>query len=383
MKRYQLAIVVKEKEYTRRIADYIRGNSFGERWQVSAFTHPNACKQFVKQGYAIDLIAAESDLLRELQPELSHIPSITLVARLGETDGEPELLQYQALPLLLQGITDQFEAMGHKPMRGFTPNSTSKGALVLSVHSASGGVGKTTLALHLAGAASARGLRMLYLNLERWNTSELWLQSGGDAAWDGEGLSELLYAIKSGSTSHAAWLAQHRKFHPQLKCDYLRGFRNQEDRATLLPADAAAMVESIAQSGHYNGVIVDMDDGLDELHYELLMRADRNLWVVSEERSALAKQSLMLQYGRQKFGEAFGRIAARSEVVYNGMNAELGNPMPAVEAALAPVALPLVREWRQGELHPVWSSSSYRAAADRLCAHLLGGSEEFRIHAVG
>ncbi|RJE91274.1 hypothetical protein D3P07_04250 [Paenibacillus sp. 1011MAR3C5] len=383
MKRNQLAIVVKEKEYTRRIADYIRGSSFGERWQVSAFTHPNACKQFAKQGYAIDLIVAEPDLLRELQPELSHIPSITLVARLGETNGQPELLQYQALPLLLQGISDQFEAMGHKPMRGPTSNPNGNGALVLTVHSASGGVGKTTLALHLTGAASARGLRMLYLNLERWNTSELWLQPGGEAAWDGEGLSELLYAIKSGASSHVAWLAQHRKFHPQMKCDYLRGFRNQEDRASLLPVDAAAMVESIAQSGHYDGVVVDMDDGMDELHFELLMRADRNLWVISEERSALAKQTLMLQYGRQKFGEAFEKIAARSEVVCNGMNAELGNPMPTVEVALAPVALPLVREWRRGELHPVWSSSSYRAAADRLCAHLLGGNEDLRIHAVG
>ncbi|REK75667.1 hypothetical protein [Paenibacillus paeoniae] len=383
MKRYQLAIAVKDKEYTRRIADYIRGSSFGERWQVSAFTHPNACKQFAKQGYAIDLIAAEPDLLRELQSELSHIPSITLVARLGETGGQPELLQYQALPLLLQGITDHFEAMSHKSGRGLSMHPAGKGAMVLTVHSASGGVGKTTLALHLVGAASARGLRMLYLNLERWNTSELWLQFGGDAIWDGEGLSELLYAIKAGSKSYAAWLAQHRKFHPQLKCDYLLGFRNQEDRASLLPADAAAIVDSIAQSGHYDGIVVDMDDGLDELHIELLMRADRNLWVVSGDQSAQTKQSLMLRYGGQKFGEAFRGISARSEVVCNGMNAEIGNSLSAMEASLAPVALPLVREWRQGELHPVGSSSSYRAAADRLCTHLLGGSEEPRIHAVG
>jgi len=383
LRRHQLAIVVKEKEYTRRIADYIRGSSFGERWQVSAFTHPDACKQFVKQGYGIDLIAAETDLLRELQPELSHIPAIALVARLGEADGQFELLQFQALPLLLQGITDQFEGLGHKPVKGLAPNTNGKGALVLTVHSASGGVGKTTLALHLAGAASARGLRMLYLNLEKWNTSGLWLQPGGDAGWEGEGLSELLYAIKSGSSSHTSWLAQHRKFHPQLKCDYLYGFRNQEDRATLLPADAAGMVDSIVKSGCYDGVIVDMDDGMDELHYELLIRADRNLWIVSEERSALAKQSQMLHYGRQKYGETFGRIAACSEVVLSGINAELGNPLPVVEAALAPIALPLVREWRRGELHPVWSSSLYRAAADRLCAHLLGESEESRIHAVG
>lgn len=377
LKRYQLAIVVKEKEYTRRLVEYIRGSSFGERWQVSAFTHSNACKQYAKQGYVIDCIVVETEQLPELESELPSIPTIVLVDKLGETGKPLELLQYQALPLLLKGISERFDGSVGRSLRSIHwPNKAE--AKVLTIHSASGGVGKTTLALHLAHAACARGLRIFYLNLERWNTMGLWLDELSDR---GEGLSELLYAIKAGSSEPSQWIAKRRRYHTQLKFDYLPGFRHAEDRISLSADDASAMVDALTQSSHYDHIIVDLDAGVEDMHITLLERSDHNLWVVTDDLSVMKKQSLFMRYGRQKWGEKFGRIMVKSELVRNRISEDSEVVSNQLEMAVAPILIPEVKEWRFGEQHPILSSSSYRAAADRLLLHAL--RERGAVHAIG
>ncbi|MCR2802342.1 hypothetical protein [Paenibacillus soyae] len=380
LKRFQLAVVAKEKEYTRRLADYIRGSAFGERWQVAAFTHPGACKQYAKQGYAIDLIAAESELLRELRPELSAVPSVALVSKPGEGGGDAELMQFQALPVLLKGLAEQFGRLSGR-MGDSPPRSEGAGTRIVTIHSATGGVGKTTLALHLSNAAAARGQKTFYLNMERWDTSGLWLHALEPAGELGDGLSELLYELKTGEPDSTKWIAGRRRYHPLLKCDYIAGFRNAEDRLSLEADDAIAIVEAIAGGGQYDLVIVDLDENMTELHAALLAYADRNLWVVNDEPSCAAKQSSLLRFGQQKWGERFSAIMARSLIVRNRSEGNREKAQTAFGVAHAPVPLPDAPEWRRGEHHPLLSSSSYRAAVDQLYTYALGEREA--AHAVG
>lgn len=380
MKRYQLAIALKEKEYTRRLADFVRSSSFGEKWQVAAFTHPGACKQYAKQGYMIDLILAEPDLLRELRPELAHIPSIALVSKLGGTGEQAELLQYQPLPQLLNGMDEQFEAMSGSRRNLSIRGVEDCGAKVITVHSASGGVGKTTLSLHLANAASARELKVIYINLERWNTSDLWLPPVEEENHE-EGMSELLYAIKAGSQL-SQWFLRHRKYHTILKCDYLPGFRNMEDRLSLSADDAVALVDAVSLGGLYDFVVVDLDDGFEELHISLLERSYRNFWMLTDAPSVNRKFSMAIEYGAQKWGERFARISQKSELVRNCIDkGGQGRIQRKSELKYAPIVLPKVGEWNGVGDHPVLlSSTQYRAAVGSLLKHTLG--EGAQVHGV-
>ncbi|RIX52758.1 hypothetical protein D3P08_12160 [Paenibacillus nanensis] len=381
MIRYQLAVASRDKEYTRRLAEYIRGSAFGEQWQVAAFTHPNACKQYVKQGYTIDLLAAEPELLRELQPELSHVPSVALVDKLGENGSQAELLQFQPLPLLLKGLSELFGKLQASSGELAGMKAGALGAKVATIHSASGGVGKTTLALHMASAAGTRGKKVFYLNLERWNTSYLWLETKPDAESAGDGMSELLYEVKNGTKSLGQWVAERRTYHARLKFDYLAGFRNAEDRLSLNAEDAVAIVDAVAGNGQYDIVIVDMDEGLGDMHVAVLNRANLNFWVVTHDPPAAAKQSMLLRYGLDRWGEVFQAIQSHSITIGNRSNESgrkamnRGNGMPVA------VHLPEVKEWTRGELHPILSSPVYRAAVDRLFGLAFGESEA--LHGVG
>lgn len=158
MVRYQLAVAVSELEYARRLAEYVRDSSFGEHWQLTAFTNPASLIQFLKGGYAVDLIAAQPAILAAAAPHLpAGVPVAAFVAAKGQdAQYDAELLQYQPLPELLQSL-----AALHGAVRSSAVNAGSEGgASVIAIGSASGGVGKTALALKLANTAAKHGCRV-------------------------------------------------------------------------------------------------------------------------------------------------------------------------------------------------------------------------------
>lgn len=394
MKKYQLALVLKETEYLKRLADYVRDSQWGEQWQVIAFTHAEAYKQYVKQGYKIDLIAAQPTLLRELKEVIVNVPVAALVIKLGESSEASELLQYQPLPLLLQRLADiHIKSIIH-PAQAAALSSAASGVKVISVYSASGGTGKTALALHLAHAASSHQYRTFYLNLERWNTASSWLgivQASNKSAYnaseiertshfDDEGLSELLYGMKSQPEHSVRWLLENRKQHPLLKADYLASCTNLEDRLTLGAEDAIGLVDIIVGSGQYDLIVVDLDDGLDVLHTAIFEQSDHVLWVMNEDAAVRSKQVLALRYGQQKWNERFSSLTRKFLFVRNRAVDESVENSEMDGFKYAQVSLPEVPEWRGVPSVKLLSSPLFRAAVDKLFKSMMreggdGGAE--------
>lgn len=384
LNKYQLAVAVREPEYLKRLADYMQGSKLGEQWQIIAFTHADSWKLYVKQGYKIDLVAAQPELLAEMDAEQAGIPVIALVLQLGESKEKHELLQYQPIPQLLKRFSEiHSQAIGHAASSSGAYERPS-GMNIISVYSASGGVGKTALALHLVHAASVHQCRTFYLNLERWNSSEVWLrnQQDTDGLSEGgvreEGLSELLYGLKAQPEQSVNWLMEHRKRDSQLKGDYLAPCTNLEDRLTLNEEDAAGIVSTIARSGQYDLIVVDLEGGLDELHLAIFERSNHVLWVASDNPSVRDKQKMALRYGAQKWSDRFSSLSNKFKCVKN----HVVNPKHTVHneidgMACAKMGLPEIPEWRGASHVALLSSPLYRAAADQLFKQLYvegGGS---------
>lgn len=364
----------------KRLADYVRDSPLFEQWQVIAFTNAGACMQYVKQGYRIDLLAAQPELLNELKGRdeaFAAIPTAALVMKLGESKEVLELHQYQPLPLLLQRLSDLHAmSIGH-PGQIDAASELAAGIKIISVYSATGGTGKTALALHLAHAASTHRYRTFYLNLERWNTSEAWLglpQNGDAPNAPGvrEGLSEFLYGLKAQPDQSVKWLLEHRNRHSLLKGDYLAPCTNMEDRLTLGAEDALGLVDVIARSRQYDLIVIDLDDGLEELHAALFEQSNQVLWVMNDDGSVRDKQSMKLRYGEQRWGERF-RSCSRKFVFVNNRATTAAKPSLSErnDIVCAPVQLPEVPEWRGAAAVTLLSSPLFRAAADKLFKFIL------------
>lgn len=386
MNKYQLGVAVKDPEYLKRLADYIRDSKLGEQWQVVAFTQAEACKRYVQQGYKMDILAAQPELLAEMKAELPKLPVIALVLKLGESQEEHELHQYQPLPQLLQRLSEiHARAAVHAGARKLAVDEEmAAGVRVISVYSASGGTGKTALALHLAHAAGTHRRRTFYLNLERWNSSAAWLgtlQNGnGDptgATTKEEGLSELLYSLKAQPEQAVKWLMEHRKQDTQLKGDYLAVCTNLEDRLTLCEDDALGLVDAISRSGQYDVIIVDLDSDLEGMHLAVFEKSDQVLWVLNDNESVRNKQKMAQRYGEQKWNGRFKRLSQKFIVVNNqaariAQTAQRGEKDTMNDAIFQ---LPEIPEWRGAGSVKLLSSPIYRAAADKLFRQLIPEGE--------
>lgn len=381
MVRYQLAVAVSELEYARRLAEYVRDSPFGEQWQLTAFTNPASLIQFLKGGYAVDLIAAQPAMLAAASPHLpAGVPVAAFVAAKGQyAQYDAELLQYQPLPELLQSL-----AALHGAVRPSADRASSEGgASVIAIGSASGGVGKTALALKLANTAAKHGCRVFYLTLERWSALEVWLGAGDQRVLpEGEGMSQLLYHLKAEPDKAGAWLAQHRKRHPVLKADFILPCDNEEDRYSLLPADAAAMVELLRASRQYDLILIDLQDGMGEIELSIWRESSLVLWLVTDDPSVQRKTELAFGYAERRWKEDFQLLSRRIRLVVNRRNAPAGGdeaeerPLDMFTIKLRngsrsiAAALPEAAEGRSSPA-VVAASPLYKAAVERLFQQLV------------
>ncbi|MHA6485435.1 P-loop NTPase family protein [Paenibacillus sp. strain BS8-2] len=375
MHKRQLAVVARDKEYVKRLAGYIRESVFAESWQLTAFTSANSCKHYLKQGYELDILVAEHDLATELRDYLPHTPVAVLTERPG-SGAELELLRYQSLPLFmgaLEAICRSGTSLTNRDAEGVIRSNLQgriqqlEGSTVLAVHSAAGGIGKTTLALHVAAAASVVGLRTCYVNVERWVEAGEW-EVDADRESSVSGLSDLLYRIKAEIPWNSEQLTNCRRYSPLLKCDYIPGFVNPDDRLKLSGEDAVALVDQVINIGRYDLVVMDMDSDWSAMELALLQRAELVYELVRNEKSVIHKQRQAMQYALQNHQVLYKRVLERTHIICNGGYSGIDGSIFADERGChdTPLMLPEVSEWRSFGCKPLTSSTYWAAVCELL-----------------
>ncbi|HUC91578.1 MAG TPA: hypothetical protein VMS09_06030 [Paenibacillus sp.] len=375
---FQLAVAVREREYIRRLADYIRSSPFGQEWRVTGFSSAASLKQYLKGGYPVDLLLVQPWLAAEAEAHGAGIPKALLVRRAGEAagaaEGWTEVLQFQAVPRLLRQLTAVRAEGGGTVVRLRT--SGAGRTAVIAVYSPVGGIGKTTAALNLVHQAALQGKNVFYLNLEPFDATGLLLGAGGSKGE--EGLSGVLYALKSHPGEAGAAFKRLRRHHSVLKADYFAGDTLPEEKLALPAEDTSQLLETIAESGDYDLVVVDLDSAFREAHMAVFERSRHILWLVSQELPSLRKTESALAFARRAWPERFGDterniryIACRHMESEGAAGSSVCGNLPVFGK------LPYVSEWRMLEQPGrLLASRTYRAAAAGLLGKMgLKGEE--------
>ncbi|CAM4451284.1 P-loop NTPase family protein [Paenibacillus tarimensis] len=372
---YQLAVAVKEEGYIKRLADYVRSSPQGGEWRITGFTSAAALRQYMKGGYAVDMMLAAPEFMEEAFAFCApSVIKLALVLRPGEArginTGTEELLQYQPLPQLLREIADR--RLAGKPHAAFREAGRGDGTKVAAVYSAAGGIGKTVTALNMAHQAAVSGLNVFYLNLEPYDATPLLL--GGV---EEEGLSRLLYALKSQPETAGDLLRKLRKQHPVLRADFLPGGSHPDERFAMTPEDAGKLLQLLRTEGGYDLIVVDLDSVIQDFHRVIFEASTTIVWLTTRDAIVRRKTEIALQYIERGWPEIREQLMNAVCWVQTRMLDGIQPDGDGRDTGRMPVTgiLPYVPEWKWIQPGQLLGSMAFQAAIvmllDKLC--LKGG----------
>ncbi|RKP53810.1 hypothetical protein D7Z26_10440 [Cohnella endophytica] len=280
----RVILAVPQREYAAKLAEFLRGEE--PNWDIAVYTHGSALRREIQDNRDADLLIGVPELLREsIMPGDKTGKVIALVEEKGDDTQEEwqEVAQFQPLPAILSSI--------RKAMSMGTAPSIRSGGHVLTVFSASGGTGKTTVALNAIRQAGERGLRTFYFNLEALNATSLLFGRG-----EPDSLSRLLYAMQAHSDQLEPALEQLCRHQPQLRTDFLDAPEHPGERLAMSTEALAELLGHLRRSGRYDLIVVDPDSGAGDWHRELMLLSDSIVWLTLDDAQSLLKNEKLLRY---------------------------------------------------------------------------------------
>lgn len=342
-------LAMSEREYAGKLAQYLREEEPG--WEISAFTHESALTRALQESWTVDLLIGQPAMLHNIAESCSAVGRImALVEDKGTSGGQwPEIVQYQPLPGLLAGIRAGLASPA---------SAAASGCQVLTVFSASGGTGKTTVALNLIRQAGERGCRTFYLNLETLNSTSLLFGKG-----EPDSLSRLLYGLQAHPDEWTEQFGKLCRHHHQLRTDFVDAPDHPAERLALTPALLESLLEGLRGTGRYDLIVVDPDSGAGAWHSRLLQLSDQVVWLTVDDLQALAKADKLFRYWQ---GQASVDPDKLIFVLNKGRREGMCGPWRLPRSSPATV-LPYIPEWKAvDQLGRLLGSPAFCGALDQL-----------------
>ncbi|GIP49595.1 CobQ/CobB/MinD/ParA nucleotide binding domain protein [compost metagenome] len=366
----KLVLAVQEEEYIDPFLRYVHASEFDRRLVVTAFSRKEAFAQYVlESGGDIDAILGDATFLEAVDP--LKRPGLCCI-QLGE-DGNLTganglcIEKYQPLHQLLSSVVELVRG-------GFGTSMPSRGRpIVIGVYSTVGGCGKTTVALHLARQLATEGGKVFYLNLETIGSE---LTHAGQSLREGQaGLARLLYDLKAADDRREPPrfpISAYAYRHPVLQGDTLAPPDNLNELLEMERKDTSELLEYIAGSGLYDSVIVDMDSFPDGRTEAVLERADRVVWIVTDDWGVMRKTGGWLAHLERTRPDFYRSLLGKARFVLNRYTGKRSVDLPRPDLKIQ-ATLSHIPAWSQGNRQgDLLYSPLYQRDMIRLCSELHG-----------
>jgi Mrp family chromosome partitioning ATPase len=324
----RVVLAATQREYAAKLAEYVREEEPG--WDIVSFTQVSALHRELQDDRVIDLLIGQTELLSEVTSLIGKVGKVmALVEARGKGGGEwAEIVQFQPLPNLLSAIRGSLSGVSD-----VSPSSCQ----VLTIFSASGGTGKTTVALNLIRQAGERGLRTFYLNMEPLNATSLLFGKG-----EPDSMSRLLYSLQAYPERWGEQLEQLCRHQPQLRTDFLDAPDHPEERLALTSELLITLLERLRSSGRYDLIVIDPDSGAGDWHRRLLEMSDRIVWLAVDDAQYLHKTNLLLRHWQTHLGDGFKKLFFIMNKGHGGGIANRWELPGGVPSAI----LPYIPQWK-------------------------------------
>jgi len=167
-----------------------------------------------------------------------------------------------------------------------TKEKTTK---TVAVYSASGNVGKTSVALGISTICSYSGLSVFYLNLEQFQSTSIFFSSNIEYS-----ISDIIYYAKERDKNLISKISTMSCKDTTSNIHYFKEANNAFEINELLPQDIKIIIDTIKECGQYDLIVIDMDSQLNENTIRIFEMADEILYIFTDEEICLHKTKIFM-----------------------------------------------------------------------------------------
>lgn len=321
----KLAILEKDTIYLQRIVS-VFNNKYADKLEIYSFTEKEMAVETVEKAKINVFLAGE-----EYQIEQEALPERCAFAYFVDTPEVQNINQYaaickfQKIDMIYKQIVSLYSEVAADIV---TTNSSEDGSCkVISFLSPAGGVGCSTVAAACARFLVRKGKRVLYLNLEKYGSTDVFFQGEGQG-----GLSDVLYAIKSQKSNLALKLEGIVK-QDKSGVAFLSECNVVLDRMEMKKEELDILLKQIKISESYDYVILDADFSFDSFEMEVMKQSSVVILVSNGTKNANRKVERVCESLTILEQQGGGMIVNKIVILYNQFHNQSGQKITGKEIA--------------------------------------------------
>lgn len=319
----KLAILEKDQSYLSRIVTAF-STKYADKFEIYSFTDETVALATLDSS-RIDVLVA-NDLFEidvKALPKRCSFAYFVDSVDLDTVSGQRAICKFQKAELIYKQILSLYaENAGN--MSGVKLQDS--GARIFAFSSPCGGVGTSSMAAACARYYASRGSRTLYLNLEKFGSSDVFFSAEGQ--FD---ISDIIYALKSKKANLSMKLESCVKQDAHGVCFYSQP-KIALDMLELKHEDIIRLLSELQLLGSFDYIILDLDFSLDketiafyknahalvmvsdgsETSNSKIFRACNALSVLEQNADAPLTNRLFLMYN--KFSNKLGQVITNLEI---------------------------------------------------------------------
>ena len=197
----------------------------------------------------------------------------------------PSIYKYKEVDKIAGDIVNGFINTGN-----IIKNTKEKNTKVIAVYSASGSVGKTSIAMGISSFCSLSGLKVFYLNLEQFQSTNFFFSCNAEYS-----LSEIIYYVQQRDRNLLSKLPALWCQDPSANIFYFKEAKHPFEINELLPGDIEFLMNSLKECGKYDLIVIDMDSRFDSNSIEVFVYADEVIYIITDEEICLHKTKVFME----------------------------------------------------------------------------------------
>lgn len=251
----KIAILEKDTSYLARIVSAF-GTKYSDKLEIYSFTDPEVAMNTLNSARIDVLLASDA-----FNVDCAKLPNRCAFAYLVDSMGiemlndQRAICKFQKADLIYKQILSAYSEKASS-ITGFKMNEEA--GQIIAFCSASGGVGSSTMAAACAVHFAAKGKKVLYLNLEKFGSSDVFFS--GQGQFD---MSDIIFALKSKKTNLPLKLESCIKQDPRGVYFYSQA-KIALDMLELSAEEIINLISQLKLMGEYDYLILDMDFAIDK-----------------------------------------------------------------------------------------------------------------------